>query len=109
MSKKTETTAEAAKPPPPPHLSKEMEVFWTTVFQTRNLQPHEVLLLAKALEAHDRAEQARRDLKRQGLTFQDRFGQPRARPEVAIERDSRAGFAKLLSQINLHTLTPWRP
>ena len=34
----------------------------------------------------DRAEQAREVLDRQGVTYNDRFGQPRTRPEVAIER-----------------------
>ena len=65
------------------------------------MQPYRAEILLKALEAHDRAEQAGRILKREGLTYQDRFEQPRSRPEVAIERDSRAQFAKLLDQAGL--------
>ena len=94
--------AEAKRPDPPPHLSKKMKEFWSGVFELNNLQSHETLILVKACEAFDRPEQARRILKRQGLTYEDRFDQPRSRPEVAIERDSKALFAKLLGQINLH-------
>jgi hypothetical protein len=79
-----------------------MKTFWAEIFETRRLQLHEVVIFLKACEAHDRAEQARLILKREGPTYQDRFQQPRARPEVAIERDSRASFAKLLRQINLY-------
>jgi hypothetical protein len=78
-----------------------MKEFWRGVFELRNLQPYQILILVKACECHDRAEQARRILKKQGLIYLDRFKQPRARPEVAIERDSRAQFAKLLGEIHL--------
>jgi phage terminase small subunit len=100
---KTRKAARAAKPPDPPkHLSKKMAEFWVGVFQCKNLQLYEILLLAKACEAYDRATQARHILKAQGLTYTDRFNQPRARPEVAIERDAKLLFAKLLKQINLY-------
>lgn len=94
--------AEIKPPDPPAHLSKKMKEFWRGVFEIKTLQSHEVLILVKACECHDRAEQARRILKKQGLTFEDRFRQPRSRPEVAIERDNKALFAKLLGQIHLH-------
>jgi hypothetical protein len=60
------------------------------------------LIFTKACEAHDRAEQSATDLKKEGLKYEDRFKQPRSRPEIAIERDSEALFAKLLKQIRLH-------
>ena len=106
MSQKTETAGEK-RPDPPAPLSKEKKKVWTGVFERKNLQPHEILILAKACEAFDRGEQARQILDKEGFTFEDRFGQPRARPEVAIERDSRAQFAKLLSQIHLHSPQAW--
>jgi P27 family predicted phage terminase small subunit len=100
-------TADAKRPDPPEHLSKQMKEFWTGVFERKNLQPHEAIIFLKACEAHDRGEQARQTLDREGCTYEDRFKQPHSRPEVAIERDSRAAFAKLLSQINLHTPVAW--
>ena len=102
IEKTRKAAAEAIPPDPPPHLSKKMKVFWRGVFELRNLQPYQVLILVKACEAHDRAEQARRILKKEGLIYQDRFKQPRSRPEVGIERDNKALFAKLLGQIHLH-------
>ena len=106
LKPKTET---AQKPAPPSHLSKKMKSFWIAVFDRKNtLQPHETIIFLRACEAFDRGEQARRILKREGLTYLDRFQQPRSRPEVAIERDSRAQVAKLLNQINLYVPEAWR-
>ena len=107
-SKTQSATLEAKRPPPPNHLSKKMKAFWISVFERKDLEPHEAMIFLKACEAHDRAEQARRILKREGLTYQDRFQQPRARPEVSIEYRSRASFAKLLGQINLYG-PEWMP
>jgi phage terminase small subunit len=100
---KTRKAAAAAKPSDPPaHLSKQMTEFWNSTVELKNLQPYQILILGKACEAFDRAEQARRILKREGLTYEDRFKQPRSRPEVAIERDAKALFAKLLDQMHIH-------
>jgi hypothetical protein len=65
------------------------------------LEPHHRRLLSLAAGAWDRAEEARAALAEHGTTYTDRFGQPRARPEVAIERDSRVGFARLLRELDL--------
>ena len=58
-------------------------------------------LLTLASEAWDRGQQARKLLATHGLVYVDRFGAPRARPEVAIERDSRLAFARLLRELDL--------
>jgi phage terminase small subunit len=106
MSKKTK---DAPKPPPPPHLSRNMKAFWISVFEIKHLQRYEVEIFLQACEAHDRCEQARRILKKEGLTFTNRFNQPTARPEIAIELSNRALFAKLLGGIRLREgeLHPW--
>ena len=36
-----------------------------------------------------------------GLTYLDRFGVPRGAAEVAIERDSRLAFARLIRELDL--------
>jgi len=65
------------------------------------LEEHHVRLLTLAAEAWDRAQEARVALAQHGTTYTDRFGQPRARPEVNIERDARIAFARLLRELDL--------
>ena len=101
----TRKAYKAAKPPdPPPHISKKMKEFWRGVFVTKNLQPYQILILKEACESHDRAEQARRILKKEGLTFVDRFEQPRARPEIQIELKYKALCTKLLLNLGIGTM-----
>ncbi len=88
-------------PTTPVHLSKKMRQFWATAVDRKHLKPDKLEILVKACEAHDRAAQAGRILKRQGLTFADRFGQLKPRPEIKIEHDSRAQFVRLLKEANL--------
>jgi hypothetical protein len=63
-----------------------------------DLEPHHVRLLLLACEAHDRCTSARQEIERYGLTYTDRNGLPRTRPEIAIERDARLAFARLLRE-----------
>jgi P27 family predicted phage terminase small subunit len=86
---------------PPGHLSAESQVLWRELADTFDFEPHEVKLLRLALEALDRCNQARRALRRLGLTYDDRFGQPHARPEVRIEAESRQAFARLMKELGL--------
>jgi hypothetical protein len=65
-----------------------------------------VKLLTAASEAWDRLQEAREALQRHGLTFNDRHGMPRTRPEVAIERDSRIAFARILRELRLDVGQP---
>ncbi len=85
----------------PSHLSAASRSWWSEVKAAYDLDRHHERLLVAACEAWDRHAQARRLLARHGLTFTDRFGQPHARPEVAIERDSRLAFARLVRDLNL--------
>ena len=87
--------------PAPGHLSRDAKAWWRDVVQDYGLDPHHLKLLRAACEAWDRHEQARKAVRKHGLTYTDRFGQPRARPEVAIERDSRIQFARLLRELDL--------
>ena len=93
-------------PDPPPHLRPETAAWWREVVKEFDLEPHHVRLLRLAAEAWDAGQAAREALAQHGSTFTDRFGQPRARPEIAIERDSRIGFARLLRELALDVAGP---
>lgn len=95
-----------AKPRAPKHLRAVTARWWRAVVEEYELEPHHVRLLTLAAEAWDRCEQAREALAAHGTTYTDRFDQPRARPEVAIERDSRIAFARLLRELALDVDEP---
>ena len=85
----------------PLHLSPAARSWFAHVVTDFELEPHHVHLLKLACESYDRAEQARLAVAVHGITYLDRFGSPKPRPEVAIERDSRIGFARLLRELDL--------
>ena len=88
-------------PTAPTHLRAETRRWWSSVAADFELDPHHIRLLTLASESWDRGQQAREALEVAGIVFADRFGQPKARPEVAIERDSRIAFARLLRELGL--------
>lgn len=91
---------------PPSHLSKPAAAWWREVAVEFAADSHHRHLLTLACEALDRCRAARRAIDRHGLTYTDRFGAPRTRPEVAVERDSRLAFARLLAQLGLDEDSP---
>lgn len=95
--------------PAPEHLAKSTRAWWESVVENWHLEDHHKRLLTLAGEAWDRAEQAREAIAEHGMTFVDRFDQPRARPEIAIERDSRLAFARLLRELCLDENEPEPP
>src|SRR5688500_15360653 len=93
-------------PKPPAHLREATQSWWRTVVAEYDLEQHHLRLLQLAAEAWDRAEQAREILAREGLTYRDRSTAPPARPDIAIERDSRIAFARLLRDLALDVESP---
>jgi phage terminase small subunit len=93
-------------PDAPRHLGAESRALWRELHARYEFEPAEEKTLRLALEALDRANQARRALKRHGLVYLDRFGAPHARPEVAIERDSRQAWVRLMAALELPTEEP---
>lgn len=94
---------------PPYHLRAATKRWVSAVLREYALEDHHIRLLTRAAEAFDRGEEAREAIAAHGLTYNDRFGSPRARPEVAIERDSRTGFARLLRELDLDIDGPDAP
>ncbi|MGR9372311.1 P27 family phage terminase small subunit [Rhizobium leguminosarum] len=97
---------ENARPKPPKHLRASTAKWFRSVIDNFDLEPHDVRLLTLAAESWDRGQQAREIVDSEGMTFNDRFGQPKARPEIGIERDSRISFARLLRELSLDIGAP---
>ena len=93
---------------PPKHLQKATKEWWFHVVQSYELEERHILILTLACQALDRGEQARKLLLEYGLTYTDQFGQPRPRPEVIIEKDSRIAFAPLVRELGLSEDDPDR-
>ena len=96
----------SARSKPPDHLRKTTQKWFKSVLSAYELEPHHVRLLTLAAEAWDRGQAAREIVDRDGMTFLDRFDCPKPRPEIAIERDSRIGFARLLRELALDVDAP---
>ena len=90
----------------PAHLADETREWWVAVATEYQLESHHRRLLTLACESWDRGVQAREALAANGTTYTDRWGQPRARPEVAMERDARIGFARLVRELALDIEPP---
>jgi len=85
----------------PKHLRAPTAAWFRRVVAGYDLDEHHVRLLTLAGEAFDRASEARELVEAEGIVFSNRFGELRAHPAVAIERDSRIGFARLVRQLDL--------
>jgi phage terminase small subunit len=97
------------KPKPieaPRHLSKKTREWWELIVREYSFEEHEFYKLTAAAEAWDRKEEARKTLKKEGLIYVDRFGQPCSRPEVGIERDARLAFLRAIRELNLGNESP---
>jgi phage terminase small subunit len=66
---------------------------------------YHLLLLQAAAEAWDRYQAAREQLDREGLVIPGRQG-PKPHPAIAVERDSRLGFARLIRELDLDVEPP---
>ena len=89
-------------PQPPSHLSADAKGWWKTVVVDFELEAHHLRLLQSACEAWDRMQQARTALaKHGGLTFTKANGDISTHPAIAIERDARIAFARLVRELDL--------
>lgn len=94
----------------PAHLQPGTQAWWDEICRDYDLASHHVKLLTLAAQAWDRAEEARRAIEAAGGPFfDDRFGQPRTHPAVAVERDARTAFARLIRELDLEGEPPPDP
>jgi P27 family predicted phage terminase small subunit len=93
-------------PKAPKHLSEASRTWWRSCVKEYVLEGHHLRLLQSAAECWDRQQQARKILDAEGITFTDDRGNVRAHPCVAIERDARVGFARLVRELDLDVEPP---
>lgn len=91
---------------PPSHLSESAQSWWQSAVKEYVLEPHHLRLLQLAGEAWDRAQTARAVIDKDGITFKDDRNNIRAHPAIAIERDARTGFARLVRELDLDVPPP---
>lgn len=91
---------------PPKHLSAGSRSWFRSVVRDYVLEDHHVRLLVACCEAWDRAETARRKVAREGMFFEDRFGQPKPHPGVDVERKARDQFRLILRELGLDVAPP---
>ena len=92
-------------PRPPDYLQPETRQWFSSVVADYELQPHHVRLLTLAAEAWDRGQQARLLIAEEGITVAGREGS-KPHPAIAIERDARIAFARLVAQLSLEGEEP---
>ncbi|UFW82873.1 P27 family phage terminase small subunit [Bradyrhizobium barranii] len=90
----------------PKHLAPPTRRWIKQILADFDLESFHFRLLVKAGEAWDRSEQAREAVAADGITVPDRYGVLKAHPAVAIERDSRLAFARLLRELALDAAAP---
>lgn len=93
-------------PEAPEHLQPETAAWWREVAESFELEPHHLRLLTLAAETWDQCQQAREAIAEHGLTMPGRYGQPISRPEVAILRDARIAYARLMRELCLDIEPP---
>jgi len=92
-------------PAPPEHLSAEMAHWWRQIVADYDLDHHHLKLLEAACDAWDRMAQARATVLDEGLTVEGGMG-PKQHPAVAIERDARAAFVRIVREMDLDEPVP---
>jgi P27 family predicted phage terminase small subunit len=74
---------------------------WREVQMQWALDPAGLELLRLACEAMSRAEECADVVNREGASFRDKWGQPKAHPIALLERDHRAQAARHLAALGV--------
>lgn len=90
----------------PKHLKAGTKRWVRAVSAGYDLEEHHERLLLSAAEAWDRAELAAAAIRDYGLTYLDKNGCPRSRPEVRVEKDGRLLYARMIRELGLDVASP---
>jgi phage terminase small subunit len=89
----------------PSHLRPATKRWFAEMSGLYAMEPQHLELLTLAAEARDRAEQARARIAQDGAYVEGRYGL-RAHPAIAVERDARLAFARLVRELQLDDQQP---
>jgi phage terminase small subunit len=89
-------------PRPPPHLGEPEKLIWAGVFADYKLETGaSIAVLTTALEAHQRAREAREAVAVDGMVVLGRDGQTKVHPLLAVERDARQAWLAAVRALGL--------
>lgn len=106
MTRKPPQQPPAAPPAPPPdHLSARAAALWASVVAA-DTHPARAALIQTALEALDRADQARATLEREGLVLEPtrKTGFLHLHPCVKAEKDARQQFFAIWASLGTRAM-----
>jgi phage terminase small subunit len=98
-----------SEPKPPRHLLSGGKRLWIDISGEYALEPHQFELLRSLCECLDRQELCRRQLKKDGLFSENRFGEVKPHPALREEREHRILYARLIRELNLDLEIPENP
>jgi hypothetical protein len=91
----------------PDHLAKEEGELFAKICRSYAL--HDEVsrqILAEGLTSLQRAREARQAIDKEGVSFKDRWGQPKPHPLCNVERDARAAALSAFRMLNLEMPRP---
>jgi hypothetical protein len=89
----------------PPGLSATSRKLWNEVTQAWELDPDRLAILAVALRALTRCEEAEATVKTEGMMLTDPSGRRRSHPLLVVIREERSGFLGAMRQLSLEADT----
>jgi len=90
----------------PNHLKADTQKWVKSILNDYELEPHHVKLLILAAESWDRLTEARERIAEDGPYTENRFGELKPHPALAVERDNKVAFARLLRELALDVNEP---
>jgi len=85
----------------PSQLGKEGKKLWAQICAGYQFDEVGTVILQRACECFEDLLAASRTLKREGLTYKDRFGSPRLHPAWRIAHEARESLLKHLRSLNV--------
>jgi len=87
---------------PPASLGAPGKDLWNTIVKEYPVNGASRKVLLQAGQALDRLHEIGTELKTTGLTFKDKFGQPKLHPLVLAEGNARMQFCRCMRLLNLN-------